>query len=65
MLTGYAADAYDFFAIIQDKPGPLLPPPGNGWILVQVSAAEDGDAAILLVTWARPKVSADVPTIQD
>ena len=55
MLLGYPADVYEFMACTQTEDGALTPPDGGGWILLAVSAAEDGNAAILLATWARPK----------
>lgn len=55
MLSEYPADAYDFTQTTQDKDGPVKPPSGPGWILVCVTAAQDGDAAVTIATWARKK----------
>lgn len=57
MLPHYlpAAD-YEFCACTQEDDGTLNPPLGDGWMLISTNAAEDGDAAVLIATWARPRV---------
>lgn len=59
MAIMLSADEYDFMACTQEDDGQLLPPDGDGWILVQTNAAEDDDAAILIATWARKKAGQD------
>ncbi len=51
----YPADRFEFKACTQEVDGELKPPAGDGWLLIGTNAAEDGDAAILIATWARPK----------
>jgi hypothetical protein len=51
----YPAEDYEFRACTQETDGELKPPDGPGWLLIRTNAAEDGDAAILIATWARLK----------
>jgi len=58
LLAQYPADEYMFLTRTQERDGPLPPPSREkGWLLVGVCAAEDKDAAIVVVVWARKRPS--------
>jgi len=57
----FSADEYEFMACTQEEDGALLPPQGKDWFLINTNAAEDGNAAILIATWARKRSLSDRP----
>lgn len=51
----YAADEFEFCTCTQDDDGMLVPPTGDGWVLIQIDPAQVDRSAVLIVTWKRPR----------